>query len=150
MNREVTQYSWMLDRSFEEDETGQLYYAPPRTAKLPVEVSDYNDAVRRLETGMLLTKVIGGVTAAICIAALFTLGLRNELELEDGLLIIVPIVVYFAAVAWFSYASVRPLERRRMLADGTATLPTRTKWASRAFGAVVGAVVIYYIIRANL
>ena len=146
----LTEYCRMLDQSFETDGSGQMYYvAQGSPTKVPIEESEYHDACNRLETRMGLSKIILFVVLGLSVVSVIALGLTRGLELQDALWLLAPFAIYFAAVAWASYSSVRPLELRRVQLDGSAKLTTSKKWAARAVGAVVWAIVLYYMIRAN-
>ena len=137
-----------LNRSFETDETGQMYYVPPGwPTKLPIEESDYLDALAKLEIRMRLTKIAGFVVLCLSAAGLFFIATsKRGFEMQDALWLLVPVVFYLVTIMWATYSSVRPLEVKRMQADGTKS-PTRPmRWAARVGGAVVGAIVIYYLI----
>lgn len=150
MYGEVTEYSGMLDRSFETDESGQMYYvARGSPTKVPIEESEYHAALNRLETRMGLSKTILFVAFGLSVALLSALGFKRGFEIQDALWLLAPFVIFFAYVAWASYSSVRPLELKRVQLDGTAKLTSTKKWAARAVGAVVGTIVLYYMIRAN-
>lgn len=138
-----------LSRSFEIDENGQMYYAPAGSiTKIPVENSEYDDVLFRLETRVSVTKIIFFVIFFLGVSLTLFLSIRRGFEISYLLFIFVPIVLFFAASGFAAYSSIRPLEQKRIEAAGG--LKASTKRVARTLGFVLWTVVTYFVVRAIL
>lgn len=152
LNQHDSKLAAILDRSFHRDENGQLYYASPGSPiKLPVEESEYDDAlVRLLGRTTMVRRVLMSVYvagAAVLLALVIASGFDRAYLTAFAMAFVGFAMLFFWSSALAGYSAVYGLEKRRIAAGGG--LPLRKKISSALLWALA-AVVGYYVVYTNL